>query len=123
MVLRFLLMDQIKHLIIKIKDETTELSCKNTLDILSLILFSSKRLTHLTFSEWSSKEPVAISIFNNSTAICLSSTLTQLKICVNTFDDCLYLLDGRFECLSTLIVDIVKISMAKPNIDNTVSTF
>ncbi|CAF2122213.1 unnamed protein product [Rotaria magnacalcarata] len=53
-ILRFLLMDQIKHLVVEIKDETTattELSYKNTLDILSLILFSTKRLTHLIFSE------------------------------------------------------------------------
>ncbi|CAF3495359.1 unnamed protein product [Rotaria socialis] len=66
--LRFLLMDQIKHLVVEIKDETTTatgLSYKNTLDILSLILFSSKRLTHLIFSEWSSEEPLAISIFNH----------------------------------------------------------
>ncbi|CAF3386053.1 unnamed protein product [Rotaria socialis] len=120
--LRFLLMDQIKHLVVEIKDETTTatgLSYKNTLDILSLILFSSKRLTHLIFSEWSSEEPLAISIFNHPTASCVSSTLTQLEIHIDTFDDCLYLLDGRFECLTTLIVNILKISISKSNIDNT----
>ncbi|CAF4888637.1 unnamed protein product [Rotaria socialis] len=123
--LRFLLMDQIKHLVVEIKDETTTatgLSYKNTLDILSLILFSSKRLTHLIFSEWSSEEPLAISIFNHPTASCVSSTLTQLEIHIDTFDDCLYLLDGRFECLTTLIVNILKISISKSNIDNTVDS-
>jgi hypothetical protein len=39
-------------------------------------------------------------------ARCTSSTLTRLNISVGSFDACLYLLDGRFECLSTLIIEI-----------------
>ena len=50
----------------------------------------------------------------------VSSTLTKLKINVKTFDDCLYLLDGRFNCLSTLIIDIQKIRPLLANIDNMV---
>jgi hypothetical protein len=34
------------------------------------------------------------------------STLTKLKINVGNFFDLLYLLDGRFYCLSTLIVSV-----------------
>jgi hypothetical protein len=35
-----------------------------------------------------------------------SSTLRILNIRLQTFDDCLYLLDGRFNQLHTLIVDL-----------------
>jgi hypothetical protein len=38
-----------------------------------------------------------------------SSTLRKLKIRLQTFNDCLYLLDGRFNQLQTLIVDLMKI--------------
>jgi hypothetical protein len=40
---------------------------------------------------------------------CVSSTLTKLTIDINTFDDCLYLLDGRLDSLSAFCVvkDIV----------------
>jgi hypothetical protein len=40
----------------------------------------------------------------------MSSTLMKLKISVVNFADCLFLLDGRFECLSTLIIDVSSIS-------------
>ncbi|CAF3747404.1 unnamed protein product [Rotaria sp. Silwood1] len=43
---------------------------------------------------------------------CFSSILTKLTINVNTFDDCLYHLDGRFIRLSTLIINIEKISIS-----------
>ncbi|CAF1364571.1 unnamed protein product [Rotaria sordida] len=39
-----------------------------------------------------------------------SLSLIQLKISVNTIDDCLYLLDEDLKCLSTLIIDINEIS-------------
>ena len=50
-----------------------------------------------------------------------SSTLTELKIDVKTFDDCLCLLDGRLNCLSSLIIYIREIANTLATIDNTVS--
>jgi hypothetical protein len=44
-----------------------------------------------------------------------------MEINVKTFGDCLYLLDGRFNCLSTLIINIEIISSTSGTIDNTVS--
>jgi len=79
-----------------------------------------KCLTDLTFSHWFPSKELSISIFHMSSTSCVSSTLRKLNIDVNTFDDCLYLLDGRFDSLSTLIVTIVKISSSLSNIDNTV---
>ncbi|CAF4572452.1 unnamed protein product, partial [Rotaria sp. Silwood2] len=43
---------------------------------------------------------------------CTSSTLIKLKVNVATFDDCLYLLDGRLKHLSTLIIHVKKISLS-----------
>jgi hypothetical protein len=36
----------------------------------------------------------------------MSSTLIKLKINVATFFDCLYMLDGRLDFLSTLIINV-----------------
>ena len=117
--LRCLLIDKIKHLVVEIEDETTiELFYEN---IFSLILSLCKQLVDLSFIEWLPKRRMSISIFKLPKTSCVSSTLTKLEIRINTFDDCLYLLDGRLEFLSTLIVDIGKISISRSNIDNTVS--
>ncbi|CAF2820108.1 unnamed protein product [Rotaria sp. Silwood2] len=48
---------------------------------------------------------------------CFSSILTKLTINVNTFDDCLYHLDGLFIRLSTLIIDIEKISISISDVE------
>jgi hypothetical protein len=40
---------------------------------------------------------------------CMSSTLMKLKIYVDNFVDCLLLLDGRLDCLSTLIIKVSQI--------------
>ncbi|CAF4505026.1 unnamed protein product, partial [Rotaria sp. Silwood2] len=118
--LRRLLNNQITDLIVEIKDErTAELSDENKSSAFPLILSLCKRLRDLTFCEQLSNQGLPISIFKLPSTSCMSSTLTKLKIDVNTFDDCLYLLDGRFEYLSTLIVDIVKISISRSKIDNT----
>jgi hypothetical protein len=54
----------------------------------------------------------------NLSSNCKSSTLAILKINVENFDDCLYLLDERLNCLSTLIIHVKEITSA--TIDNTV---
>jgi hypothetical protein len=86
-----------------------------------MILSIGKHLCDLNFRRHLFNEDLLVSIFNLPTASCVSSTLTKLTINVNSFDDCLYLLDGRLECLSTLIIDITKITDSSLNKDNTVS--
>jgi hypothetical protein len=51
----------------------------------------------------------------------MSTTLTKLKINVEAFGDCLYLLDGRFTSLSTLLIHVQDITSAISIINNTVS--
>ncbi|CAF3234138.1 unnamed protein product [Rotaria sp. Silwood2] len=49
----------------------------------------------------------------------VSSTVLELHVTVNNFDDCLYLLDGRFNQLRTLHVNVSDIHSAELTIDNT----
>jgi hypothetical protein len=88
-----------------------------------LILSLGKCLVDLTFSEWFSGKSLDISTLNITSTSYVSSTLIKLKIEVNTFDDCLYLLDGRLQCLSTLIIKIFEICDSLANIDNKVSIY
>ena len=53
--------------------------------------------------------------------ISTSSTLTKLKINVSTFADFLYLLDGRLDCLSTLIIYVSEIFESAMDIRRAVS--
>jgi hypothetical protein len=50
-----------------------------------------------------------------------SSTLLTLNIKVHHFDDCLYILDGRFNKLHTLYIDLIKIDPSSREIENQVS--
>jgi len=55
--------------------------------------------------------------------MCSSSTIVQLVVNVRTIDDCLRLLDGRFNQMKTLIVTIEFIETPSLNIDNQVENF
>ncbi len=86
-----------------------------------LILSFAKCLTDFTFVQCFRDDSMnslynVYSFFTNR----VSSTLTKLKIEVNTFTDCLYILDGSFDCLTTLIIDIQRIRPLLANIDDTV---
>ena len=50
-----------------------------------------------------------------------SSTLVELHINVSLFDDCLYLLDGRFSQLRTLFVNVSDIVPLQSSLSNKVT--
>ncbi len=108
-----LLTNQITHLTVDI------LFDKNELNIFLLILSLGKHLTDLTIHHRFLSEHLGNTIFDLSSSH-ISSTLTKLIINVTTFNDCLYLLDGSLKSLTTLIIDINKISDSSSIIDNTV---
>ncbi|CAF2723094.1 unnamed protein product [Rotaria sp. Silwood2] len=116
--LRKLLAEQITCLQIDFKDYPT-LPVPETLSVVfALIIFLCKRLNKLNFSQ--SYGRATYCTFDLSSTNFKSSTLTVLKIYVKTFDDCLYLLDGRFIFLSTLIIKIRTIQETSGTIDNTI---
>ncbi|CAF1568533.1 unnamed protein product [Rotaria magnacalcarata] len=114
-----ILSDQIAHLKVGIRGGIiVKLSNGNEPNLLTLILLLCKHLTDLTIGQFVGGN-VNDSTFNLTSMRLVSSTLTKMKINVNIFDDCLYILHGYFECLSTFIIDIDRISGSSSNIDNT----
>jgi hypothetical protein len=53
----------------------------------------------------------------------ISTNLLELYVCVATFTDCLYLLDGCFNQLRIFYVDIFVIRVRDETVDNTVDYF
>ena len=111
--------NQIKNLQIDTDDEVS-----SELDIFSTILSSCKHLNELDFNQFFHDQNLATSISDHSALTnCLSTSLIKLKIYVNTFEDCLYLLDGCLPCLSTLIIHVLRMITCSSNIDNMVNNF
>jgi hypothetical protein len=111
-ILHHLLTQQILHLNIDVSYDPESKESKILSSIFALILSGCQRLIDLNFCQlfYDRKSPICISKFPSTS--CTSSTLTKLKVNVATFDDCLYLLDGRLKHLSTLIIDVKKISLS-----------
>mgnify|MGYP006933269977 FL=1 len=53
----------------------------------------------------------------------ISSILLELHVCVNTFTECLYLLDGRFKQLRLFDVQIHVIDYSTVTLDNKVTCY
>ncbi|CAM4834649.1 unnamed protein product [Rotaria magnacalcarata] len=83
------------------------LSAKNICNHI-LTVFTS--LISLTLYESSYKKRIPLLFDDAFLPTFRSSTLLKLKIRVQCFDDCLYLLDGRFNQLHTLCVDLTHIN-------------
>ncbi|CAF1190786.1 unnamed protein product [Adineta steineri] len=105
-----LLIRQITHLTVDIQsDEIPKLFSEFSSDIFLLILSLCRRLIKLNFCQVFSYRNSFISTCNLPTTSCRRSTLIELKINVATFNDCLFLLDGRFDSLSKLTINVKKI--------------
>ncbi len=82
------------------------------------ILTVFTNLAYLIFYESSYKNRVPLRFDDDAFLPTFrSSTLSRLYIRVRCFDDCLYLLDGRFNQLHTLSVDFVNIRRPQENIN------
>ena len=120
-ILRDLLFKQITHLSIDITT-TTELCSETFEKILAILLALCGRLTVLNFCDVFPTRKCSIFLSPAKSTHYISSTLVKLKINVATFADCLVLLDGRLESLSTFIVHVSSIRNAIIVADRTVST-
>lgn len=99
------LCQQITHLRIDVElVEDTEAKFQSK--TFALIFSSCPRLLDLEFDQY------IVDFFSVDSSFCLfhstfhSATLTRLKVTVGSFIDCLLLLDGRCESLSTLIIHV-----------------
>jgi hypothetical protein len=77
--------------------------------IFNSIFVVFKRVTTLILDEFSYKNRVRLDLTDPLLTNFRSSTLLQMAINVQCFDDCLYLLDGRFPHLHTLYVELANI--------------
>jgi hypothetical protein len=81
-----------------------------------LILSLCKRLIKLNFCQLFSYRNLSIRIYKEPTTSYISPTLTELKINVTTLSDIFYLLDGNFDSLSKLIINVKKFKHVPPYI-------
>ncbi|CAF3210926.1 unnamed protein product, partial [Rotaria sp. Silwood2] len=73
-------------------------------------LFNFTQYVGLNYFTTHNRSYPSLSLCDSPSISFSSATLSYLSINVSTFDDCLYLLDGRLKQLSTLIVQIYKTS-------------
>ncbi|CAM4837432.1 unnamed protein product [Rotaria magnacalcarata] len=100
--------NQITTLFITIDSDKEYYECmlSSVANICNYILNVFTRLTALVSYESSYKNLVRLN-FNETLLVTFrSSTLLKLYIRVQCFEDCLYLLDGRFDQLHTLYIDL-----------------
>jgi hypothetical protein len=102
---RDLFQKQIRKLVIGIDRNERDVSTMGKLYNRIFAVFH--QLTDLTFTETSYESRARL--FNTQLTRCCSSTLTVLSIKVQSFDACLSILDGRFNQLHTLWIDVIQI--------------
>ena len=112
---------QITHITVDINIENVKISNRSLRKIFLHILRRNKCLCDFIFLLKFSEQDYMIPYFDIPNKSFLSSTLAKLTINVNTFSDCLLLLNGSLESLSILIIYINKIGRSLSIIDNTVS--
>lgn len=105
LVLRSFLFKQITHLSIGL-EQRKENKARVVTSIFPLILSLCDNLIDLNFGDMFPIQKFLTPTFYLQTKQFRSSTLTTLKINVENFADCLLLLDGRLESLSTLMINI-----------------
>jgi len=104
-----LLNNQITHVTVDIYIEKGQIPDKNKPHVFAAILLLCTKLNDFTFFQQYSGVYVSLLSLNIVFIHCMSQNLTKLTINVNNFDDCLYLLNGNFPSLSTLIICIQKV--------------
>ncbi|CAF1147435.1 unnamed protein product [Rotaria sp. Silwood1] len=111
-ILHHLFTQQIQYLNIDVSYDPKSKGSKILSSIFALFLSICKQLINLNFCQLFYDRKTPICIYKFPLTSCISSTLIKLKVNVATFDDCLYLLDGRLKHLSTLIIDVKEIFLS-----------
>ena len=89
--------------------------------IFTQILTRFKKLRYLNFAPFAGSDYHRLT-FDVLPPNVLSSTLVQLRVVVNSYEECLYLLDGRFNQLNKFYVTICSSNIPTlPVINNKVS--
>jgi len=102
-----LLKEQIKSMTVKIRNEM--FNDESYTDVYERILSNCPKCSYLDMDQSGAIRYYRLSFEDRSRKICYSSYLHTLFIYVKTFDDCLILLDGRLNNLSSLTVRMSRI--------------
>jgi hypothetical protein len=116
-----ILTNQITHMMVDIDLGKRKVSPIDQSNLFQFILLHCTRLNELIFFEKSWDEYLTLSSLIIQNRNYLSSTVTKLTIYVNTINDCLYLLNGCFQSLSTLIIRICESTYRSLTVENTVN--
>ncbi|CAF1594248.1 unnamed protein product, partial [Adineta steineri] len=118
-VLRDLCTHQITHLNVDIQsDEIQTLLSKTSSNIFTMILSLCQRLIKLNFCQVFSYRNLFIPICKLPETCFTYSSLIELKINVATINDCLRLLNRRFDSLSKLTINVREIKYERKQINN-----
>jgi hypothetical protein len=110
--------NQITKLFIAIDSNQDDLLIMENMCNCIFTVFS--KLTHLIFNDVSYKNIIRLTLGFEPPRFS-SSTLLVLNIKVQTFDECLYILDGRLSQLHTLYIDTNNIFLPEKEIPDQVS--
>ena len=116
-----LFQEQITHITVKTNNIVS--TCPSFTDTCARILAICTNLSYLNMNQWIDKNCAVLSLHDRPPNICFSSHLRTLFINVETFDDCLCLLDGRLQQLSTFIVRIYSMNTNSSVVHNSVGYF
>lgn len=113
--------DRIYNLIITVANNKNETLMKDLIRTIYILIFTVfTNLRHLNFCSFSNINHHYLS-FDEKFPKFFSSTLTELYVNLENFEDCLCLLDGHFSQLRTFYVNISSIRRPFIVINNTVS--
>ena len=119
-ILLHLLNKQITSLVIDMNDKSeNDKSIEYFSLIFDFILRFCRRLTKLDFCSYNYRSNIRAVQF--SSRHCQSTNLVELKVNIDSFDECLYLFDGHFPFLSTLILNVKQIENTSQTKKSTVS--
>ncbi|CAF4805014.1 unnamed protein product, partial [Rotaria sp. Silwood1] len=106
--LRHIFQEKLTHLTLVNSDERPEIESLRTYNanVYERILKFFRNLKHLSFIDAHHRSHPSLLLCDSPSISFFSANLTYLSINVYTFDDFLYLLDGRFKQLTILIVRI-----------------
>ena len=121
--LRSLFQQQITSLILVNNDKSARIGSwkEYTRNIYAHTLSFFKNLTHLNIIGPNVKLCPGLSLCDLPSTTFYSSILTHLCIMVQTFDDCLYLLDGRLKQLTKFSVNVYSMDSSSTIVHNMVN--
>jgi len=111
--------EQIRSVTVKIRNKT--FNNETYTDVCECILSDCKECMFLDMDQFGIIKCSKLSVKNVSRKLFYSSYLQRLSVYVETFDDCLCLLDGRLENLSSLTVRVFSLSQLSTVNDSKVS--